>query len=329
MTTVPIYVQFEAPGQLGLTSTPPEREFDGRWVRIKSAASLISRGTELRCLNSDYEAGSHWDDWVQYPFRPGYSLVGHVSETAPGVHSVEVGERVAVNAPHGSEALVDEAHVYRIPASVDNGAASWFALAAIAQAAVKASGCIWGHRVAILGDGGLGNLLARFVLCAGAQSVTVCTRENQRVWNTGSKCGLGKASYRAVSGLPPYDVAFDATNGKTGLGDCSALVKQGGSIILVGDTGFPSEKNLSSIFLTRGQSIQAVHEDAISHTAYAASVINYFTMLSQGRMSVADLSIATFPGERAAEAYALLKTQRGGALLLWNDQTEDARDAQT
>ena len=45
-----------------------------REVRCRALASLVSTGTESFCLAGDFDAGTFWEEWVQYPFSPGYSM---------------------------------------------------------------------------------------------------------------------------------------------------------------------------------------------------------------------------------------------------------------
>ena len=47
-------------------------------VLAEGGKTLISTGTKSICLGRLFELGTHWDKWVQYPFAPGYSLVGRV-----------------------------------------------------------------------------------------------------------------------------------------------------------------------------------------------------------------------------------------------------------
>ena len=44
-------------------------------ILVRLQRSLISTGTECICLQRNFAPGSHWDTWVKYPFRPGYSAV--------------------------------------------------------------------------------------------------------------------------------------------------------------------------------------------------------------------------------------------------------------
>src|SRR6266852_9897749 len=64
-------------------------------VLVESRCSLVSTGSELTCLGRRFAPGSHWDEWVKYPFRPGYSGVGLVREVGKGVTTLKQGQRIA------------------------------------------------------------------------------------------------------------------------------------------------------------------------------------------------------------------------------------------
>ena len=53
-------------------------------ILVRLRRSLISTGTECICLQRNFAPGTHWDEWVKYPYRPGYSAVGEVVWAAAG-----------------------------------------------------------------------------------------------------------------------------------------------------------------------------------------------------------------------------------------------------
>jgi NADPH:quinone reductase-like Zn-dependent oxidoreductase len=95
-------------------------------VLIKAETSLISTGTELICYARRVEAGSHWDQWVQYPFQPGYSHVGTVVAAGDGVKELEVGTRVATRRPHHQYVIASAASALPVPERVSSSDATWF-----------------------------------------------------------------------------------------------------------------------------------------------------------------------------------------------------------
>src|SRR6476660_1438829 len=79
-------------------------------INVRTARTLISTGTEGIVLSRKFSPGTHWDGWVKYPFRPGYSHVGRVTAVGEGVSELHIGDRVATRAAHTSVAQVMAAH---------------------------------------------------------------------------------------------------------------------------------------------------------------------------------------------------------------------------
>ena len=69
-------------------------------VLVRTRTSLISTGTECSCYRSEREDGSHWDDWVTYPFYLGYSNAGQVEAIGEGTEGFEIGDRVFSTSNH-------------------------------------------------------------------------------------------------------------------------------------------------------------------------------------------------------------------------------------
>ncbi|MCX7800961.1 MAG: hypothetical protein N2109_11540, partial [Fimbriimonadales bacterium] len=101
-------------------------------VLIRSVASLISIGTESTCFLRRFAAGTHFDRWVQYPFYPGYSLVGRVEAVGRGVpESHRPGTLVAASKPHASHVVCPWEEATVVEPAVPPEVAAWFALAQI------------------------------------------------------------------------------------------------------------------------------------------------------------------------------------------------------
>ncbi|MET9290640.1 zinc-dependent alcohol dehydrogenase family protein [Streptomyces sp. NPDC003077] len=76
------------PGRTALTELPDPRPQPGEVVVRVSSCGLC--GTDMHLLDGELPAAS-------YPLVPGHELTGEVVEVGEGVHSVAVGDRVAVN----------------------------------------------------------------------------------------------------------------------------------------------------------------------------------------------------------------------------------------
>ena len=88
-------------------------------VRVQTQYTLMSTGTENIIFNRAFDEGSHWDQWVRYPFYPGYCAIGVVQEVGADVHVPSVGRRVALRAGHRSQNIVPSAQAYLVPESIE------------------------------------------------------------------------------------------------------------------------------------------------------------------------------------------------------------------
>ena len=142
-------------------------------VRVRIALSLMSTGTENIVFNRLFEAGSHWDNWVKYPFFPGYCAVGVVEAVGTGVTALKVGDRVATRCSHRSHAVQKEIDCHLIPAEIPLSEAVWFALAKITFQGARAAEYKMGDSVLIIGAGPIGQMSVRWARAAGAQTIIV------------------------------------------------------------------------------------------------------------------------------------------------------------
>ena len=149
-------ITFTGPGQVEVRpqQLPRPKRDD---VLLDARCSLVSTGTERTCLERDFAPGSHWDSWVRYPFHPGYSFVGVTPEDA----------RMCAHAPHAKRAVVGRQRLIEVPEGVSDEAASWFALASIAQIRIAAAGIEPGDAVVVIGAGVIGQLVAQLARAPG------------------------------------------------------------------------------------------------------------------------------------------------------------------
>ena len=159
-------------------SAPEEGE-----ILCVAEKSLISTGTELHCLNGVFEPGTNWSDWVSYPFRPGYSMVGRVIEVGADVSSVKVGDRIATYGFHQQVFKVQLHHtqkgrdipegidIYVLPESISSEEGTWRSLAVTTQNALRRADFQFGEVTGVVGLGLLGQLVTQYLAAAGARTI--------------------------------------------------------------------------------------------------------------------------------------------------------------
>jgi propanol-preferring alcohol dehydrogenase len=157
------------------------------------------------CHTDIHAAHGDWPVKPSPPFIPGHEGVGIVTEIAPGVRDVAVGDRVAmpwlgyacgkcgycvsgwetlcleqlntgysINGGFGEEAVAFGHYVVKVPAGIDPLDAAPLACAGVTTyKAVKVAGTRSSDLVAIFGVGGLGHLAIQYAAIAGGRVVAV------------------------------------------------------------------------------------------------------------------------------------------------------------
>lgn len=289
-------------------------------VRVESTVSLISTGTEGICLHRLFEPGSHWDGWVKYPFYPGYSIVGQVTEVGPGAEKFSVGQRVVAKVPHASEVVAPTKWVVGIPDDVSDIDASWFALAKIGFQGWKASEQMLGDDVLIVGAGPIGQMAVRWAVAAGARRAVVMDTVPFRL--DLAEAG-GATATLCVSVFEAREAVLDAFGGRlpkivvdtTGFAAvfaaCLPLVQDFGRLVILGDTGKPTEQHLTLDVIRRGLRIVGAHDMHDTDRWHLETIDElFFDLLRRKRFNVEGLSTHAFAAADAARAYELLTTHR-------------------
>jgi len=331
-------VIFPAPSRVELEEFAPEAVGDGA-VAVRTLYSLMSTGTELTVLNGEYEVGTHWDHWIQFPFSPGYAAVGEVVEVGPGVDDLEVGDRVALRAGHASQHVVSAQLCSLIPAEVDLTTAPWFALAKIALIGARAAAHSLGDSVLVVGAGPIGQMSIRWANAAGVGALGVVDPVGVRLEHArrGGATAviarpLGEAADMVHAALGPDgpDVVIDSTGNAAVFAAALALVRPRGRVVVLGDTGRPSNQHLTSDVIVKGVTIVGAH-DSHSHSNSGwdgdRSLHSlFFHLVATGRFDLRGLNSHTFSPRDCASAYALANERRGDTLgIIFDWESDDVR----
>lgn len=316
-------------------------------ILIESQCTLISTGTEGIVLGRKFEAGTHWDDWVKYPFAPGYNNAGRVLDVAPDVSNWKVGDRIVSRSPHQQYRVLDvsandsSSRLGPIPAAISDEEASWFGMACIAQVGVRTARHELGDAVVIVGLGLLGQLVTQYVRNLGAREIIVIDTSEMRLEMAKShgathvlKMGVEDARSRVLelTGGKGADVVYDATGFPAVFAPAQGLVRQFGKLVLLGDTGTPSLQHLTPDVIRRGVRILGAHD---GHAPDQESDNNrwtkrnmtdlFFTFLERGQMRVSDLITHRYAPQDAPAAYQMLQTNRATAMGIVFDWTQVER----
>lgn len=339
------YVVFTGPEQVELREEPVGEPGPGE-VLCRAEKSLISIGTETHCLRGVFDPGTNWADWVRYPFRPGYCMVGRVVKLGSGVSGLAEGQRIATSATHqehfvlkagGGTSTGQPFGLVPVPAAVASEDAAWMPLACITQLGVRRAGLALGESVGVVGLGMLGQLVVQYLALSGARRVvaidTVASRLDVARAHGATDvlaCGAAEA-HEPVAQLTEgrmLDVVFDVTGHPAVLAKATRLLRRLGRVVLLGDTTTPSQQPLGPRVLADSLAILAIHalmrpDVATEWNPWTAEEMAslFFEYLRRGQMRVSDLVTHRHRPEEAPAVYAGLLRDRSaaiGVLFDWN-----------
>ncbi len=298
-------------------------------VRVKTLISLISTGTELICFNRNFAPGTHWDNWIKYPFVPGYSLIGQVMQVGAKVQQFRVGDRVAARLGHVSEAVGDAAEFFPVPADMDPQAAAWFALAKIAGVGAHVAQYVLGDSVLVIGAGPIGQMSVRWANAAGATVIICVDPLSSRL--APAKAGGAtavvagaidrvEAEILAANGGRRPRVVIDSTGHAAVFSAALAMAADRGRVVLLGDTGFPGQQHLTKDVIIRGLTVVGAHDAHADVLSNAAGAGIFFNLAMSGRFNLSGLNTHTFRPDQCQQAYETIDAQREktmGVLFDW------------
>ena len=298
-------------------------------ITLQTLVSLMSMGTEMICYRGESDPGSHWDNWVKYPFYPGYSNVGRVIKIGAEVEDFSEGDRVFCTASHRGHVNLsgDEPGIIKIPEDVTSDNAVWCTMATITQTAVRQAEHIMGETAVVIGCGPIGQLVTQYLKVMGLRSVLVIDQIQARLdialahGATASFCGSVADAKDAVlenADGELADVVYDATGHHSVLPLAFPLARRHGKVILLGDSPHPTRQHLTSDLLTRQLRLIGTQNYHLppQHAAWTATRQRqlFLQYVQRGQMSVSDLITHRFSPNEAASAYARLDAERGGSV---------------
>ena len=303
---------------------PEPKEFT-----LQTLVTLMSMGTEMLCYRGESDPGSHWHNWVKYPFYPAYSSVGQIIKVGDEVEGFHEGDRVYCSASHRQHVNVSSERqgIIKVPEDVSSDDAVWCTLATITQTAVRQGEHVMGDTAVVIGCGPIGQLVTQYLWVTGLRSVVVIDQIQSRLdialahGATASFCGSAADAKEAVientDGVLA-DVVYDATGHYTVLPPALPLARQHGKVILLGDSPHPSKQHLTSELLTRQLHLIGTHNENLppQYAEWTSSRQRHLFLqyLQREQMCISDLITHRFAPSEAASAYAELEEARGGSV---------------
>jgi 2-desacetyl-2-hydroxyethyl bacteriochlorophyllide A dehydrogenase len=331
-----IYVVFPEPGRVAVREESIDPPGPGE-ILCEARKSLISIGTETHCLRGVFDPGTNWADWVQYPFRPGYSMTARVIAAGAGVTRFREGDRVTGWATHQQLFKAAPEGYCPIPDGVTDEDATWSSLAVTTQLAVRRAQHALGETVGVVGLGILGQLVTQYVALQGARILVAIDPaagrlEMARAHGATHTLAMTVQECREAVAEITHGRMLDAVYEITGLTDALApsirLVRKLGRVILLGDTPTPTQQHLGPGVVSNSVAILGIHGTMVPEHASEfnlwtrdEAVALFFDYLLQGRMRVSDLVTHHLAPREAPAFYRRLVSDRSpvmGAIIDWS-----------
>lgn len=330
------YIVFPEPQKVEVleeTLQPPRAD----QVLCAATKSLVSTGTETYCLRGVFDPGTNWEDWVKYPFRPGYCMVGRVIAAGNNVGGLKVNDRILSRSPHQQYFNITPAEAYRLPDGITDEQGAWARLAVTTQLGVRRAHLDLGESVGVIGLGILGQLVVQYCWLAGARRVIAIDSASKRLEVTrayGATHTLAmqaqdaREQVKEITDGKMLDVAFDVTGHPAVLSAAVQLVRRLGRVVLLGDSPNPKQQFLGPGVLSNSITILGIHGTA--HPLQATDfgpwsreemTSLFFDYLTHGRMRVDDLTSDRVSPLQAPEIYGHLLKDRSSALGVIFDWT--------
>ncbi|MBM3561527.1 MAG: zinc-binding alcohol dehydrogenase, partial [Alphaproteobacteria bacterium] len=265
----------------------------------------------------------------------GYCSVGTVIGLGEGVRGFQLGDRVASNAPHAELATVAVNLCARVPDDVDDAAAAFTVLGAIALQGLRLAQPTLGECFAVTGLGVVGLLAVQLLRAQGVRVLAIDPVERRRQMAASSgavavtpddaeAAALALSRSRGLDGV----LIATATDSDAPVHQAAQMCRKRGRLVMVGVSGLGLaradfyEKELS--FQVSASYGPGRYDPAYEQQGqdYPAAFVRWtagrnfeavLDMLADRRLDVAPLISARLPIDRARDAYGMIDA--GGATL--------------
>lgn len=284
--------------------------------------------------------------FTSYPVTQGHEVSGEIVKIGKGVSGLEIGQRVTIEPQvycgecypcrHGKYNLCEElkvmgfqtigtaseyfaaeaSKVTPIPENMSFEEGAMIEPLAVAVHGVKQMGSVNGMKIAVLGAGPIGNLVAQAAKGMGAKSVMITDISDLRL-KKAEECGIdfcvntkekdfGEAMKEAF-GPDKADVIYDCAGNNITMGQAIKYARKGSVIVLV------------AVFAGMAQIDLAVandHELDIKSTMMYRheDYVDAIRMVNEGKVNLKSLISKTFPFRDYKKAYEYIDNNRESSM---------------
>jgi 2-desacetyl-2-hydroxyethyl bacteriochlorophyllide A dehydrogenase len=201
---------------------------------VQSECSTVSPGTERAVLCGLPGARR------AFPYTPGYSTAGTVVRAGQALRGIKAGDRVVGRMSHASRGLMTPTSLFKVPDGVSAVEASFLELGIICLQGIRKAGIRPGDRVAVVGQGLIGQLAVRLARLVGADPLIAVASSRRRM-----KSAIGTAAadeFIALAEDPSAlgrleaDVVIEAVGSAKAIVQAMEGARPGGTVVLLGSS---------------------------------------------------------------------------------------------
>ncbi|MCL2811152.1 MAG: alcohol dehydrogenase catalytic domain-containing protein [Clostridia bacterium] len=321
------------------------------------AGEVLVKIEKIGICGSDIHVFHGQHPFTKYPITQGHEVSGQVAALGAGVEKVRVGQKVTIEPQvvcgkcylcrHGRYNLceelkvmgfqttgtastyfaVDQSKVTLLPDSMTFEQGAMIEPLAVGVHAIRQAGDVSGQRVAVLGAGPIGNLVAQCAKGLGAASVMITDISDFRL-NLAKKCGidfcvntrqsdLGQALTDCF-GPDRADVIYDCAGNDITMGQAIRHARKGSVIILVAVFAGMATIDLAVANdheLAIKSSMMYRHDDYVDAIALAA----------EGKVKLDPLMSKTFSFGDYLQAYQYIDANREATMKVFVDVQEASK----
>jgi threonine dehydrogenase-like Zn-dependent dehydrogenase len=264
-------------------------------VLVETRCTMVSPGTEtaVLCALPGVPRG-------MFPFPPGYSAVGVIRKVGGGLRGFSEGQRVAGRLPHANRGVMSSISLFHVPDDVSDEQACFIELGIITLQGIRRARIAPGDRVAVIGQGMLGQLSNRLARTCGAAWIGGVASSRNRA--AGALRDGHVDAFFALKENPNLteigaDVVIEAVGTPGAVLTAMSAARDGGTVVLLGSArGLGRNLDVYAAAQARRLTLVGAHISALPnqdvspgrHT-YEAEGRLFLELLRSGRLEVSDL----------------------------------------
>lgn len=322
-----------APGEITFRQVP---------VPTLSENDVLVKMMRIGVCGSDIHVNHGKHPFTSYPVTQGHEVSGRIEALGAKVQGLSIGQKVTIEpqvycgqcypCTHGKYNLceslkvmgfqttgaaseyfaVDAGKITPLPETMSYDQGAMIEPLAVTVHAVKRAGDVRGLKVAVLGAGPIGNLLAQSAKALGAKQVLVTDISDYRL-SLAAQCGADytvntrsqpfQEALVASFGLDKADVIFDCAGNDTTMQQAIQSARKGSTIILVAVFAGLAKVDLAVLNdheLDLNTSMMYRHED----------YVEAIRLVNEGKVKLEPLMSRHFPFAAYADAYRYIDENR-------------------